>query len=208
MQLGWSVADVQRKSLPLYYIFWTTMINLLFAIVGLILTFPILFFCAVFIKLDSKGPIFFYQKRVGLNGKQFTIIKLRTMIEAAEKNGQRWASVNDPRVTKVGAILRKYRLDELPQFINVIKGDISLIGPRPEVPELTKRFTEHNSSFIYRLQVKPGITGWAQVNGGYDLSPDQKLKYDMEYINNIGIAMDAKIIVHTIRVLFTGDGAR
>lgn len=126
----------------------------------------------------------------------------------AEKNGAQWATKNDPRVTKVGAFIRKTRIDELPQLFNVLKGDMSLIGPRPERPMFTAQFNEEIPGFIDRLQVKPGITGWAQVNGGYDITPREKLELDRYYINNMSFWLDLKIILKTIKVCITGDGAR
>ena len=163
---------------------------------------------AVIIKLETPGPAFFLQERVGLHGKYFKVIKLRSMGVNAEKNGAQWATKNDPRVTKVGAFIRKTRIDELPQLFNVLKGDMSLIGPRPERPMFTAQFNEEIPGFIDRLQVKPGITGWAQVNGGYDITPREKLELDRYYINNMSFWLDLKIILKTIKVCITGDGAR
>mgnify|MGYP001317651074 FL=1 len=169
---------------------------------------PIILIFAVIIKLETPGPAFFLQERVGLHGKYFKVIKLRSMGVNAEKNGAQWATKNDPRVTKVGAFIRKTRIDELPQLFNVLKGDMSLIGPRPERPMFTAQFNEEIPGFIDRLQVKPGITGWAQVNGGYDITPKEKLELDRYYINNMSFWLDLKIILKTIKVCITGDGAR
>lgn len=190
------------------YLVWKGIVDYFFGFFGLLLSIPIIIVCGFLIKIDSKGPVFFCQKRVGLNGEIFTILKLRTMVEDAEVDGKKWASPNDPRITKVGALLRKYHLDELPQFINVLKGDISLIGPRPEVPELTTIFSKKNPQYIERLQVKPGLTGWAQINGGYDLSPDEKLVYDLYYLDKLSISFELKIIFRTFIVLVSGKGAR
>lgn len=163
----------------------------------------------IFIKLDSEGPIIYSQKRIGLNEDEFVIYKLRSMkIDAEANSGSVWASKDDPRITKVGKVIRKFRIDELPQFFNIIKGDMSLIGPRPERKDLTEKFSVDIPNFKQRLQVKPGITGLAQVNGGYDISPKEKLEYDLDYIKNISFITDVKIIAKTIIVLFTGNGAR
>lgn len=130
------------------------------------------------------------------------------MKDDAEKNGAQWAERDDPRVTKVGKFIRKTRIDELPQLWNVLKGDMSLIGPRPERPMFTAQFNNQIPVFVERLIVKPGLTGWAQVNGGYDITPREKLKYDLYYINNMNLLLDLKIILLTIKVVFTGNGAR
>lgn len=162
-----------------------------------------------FIKLDSKGPIIYKQERVGKDEKVFTIYKLRSMEMDAEKHtGAVWASKDDPRVTRVGKIIRKFRIDELPQFLNIIKGDMSLIGPRPERKDLTDSFEIEIPGFKKRLLLKPGITGLAQVNGGYDISPKDKLLYDLKYISNIGLREDLLIILDTFRVILTGHGSR
>lgn len=172
------------------------------------MTLPLIVIFGILIKLESEGPIFFRQERVGQHGKYFYVIKLRSMKDDAEKNGAQWAERDDPRVTKVGKFIRKTRIDELPQLWNVLKGDMSLIGPRPERPMFTAQFNNQIPVFVERLIVKPGLTGWAQVNGGYDITPREKLKYDLYYINNMNLLLDLKIILLTIKVVFTGNGAR
>ncbi|WP_257205658.1 sugar transferase [Priestia megaterium] len=178
------------------------------ALIGLIVTSPILLLFCLAIKLESKGPAFFLQERVGLNGRLFHVIKLRSMNENAEVNGAQWALKDDPRVTVIGSFIRKTRIDEIPQLINILKGDMSLIGPRPERPIFTEQFNKEIVGFKNRLVVKPGLTGWAQVNGGYDISPKEKLELDIYYIQNISFITDMKIIFKTVKVVFTGDGAR
>lgn len=169
----------------------------------------IVFIAGIVIKMDSKGPIIYSQQRVGKNGNVFTIYKLRSMRTDAEKHtGAVWAEKDDPRITRVGKVLRKFRIDELPQFLNIITGDMSLIGPRPEREDLTDLFENEIPGFKDRLLVKPGITGLAQVNGGYNISPKEKLIYDREYIINIGIKEDIKILFKTVGVIFTGHGSR
>jgi putative undecaprenyl-phosphate N-acetylgalactosaminyl 1-phosphatetransferase len=130
------------------------------------------------------------------------------MYQDAEKNGHKWASKNDTRITKVGRFIRKTRIDELPQIINVIKGEMSIIGPRPERPEFINEFLKDIPNFNERLAVRPGITGWAQVNGGYELTPKDKLVYDLFYINHESIKLDFLILLKTIKVIFTGNGSR
>ncbi|NGY80504.1 exopolysaccharide biosynthesis polyprenyl glycosylphosphotransferase (plasmid) [Bacillus megaterium] len=191
-----------------YYFILKGIGDFLFALICLIITLPLLILFCLAIKLESKGPAFFLQERVGLNGKTFYIIKLRSMNINAEKNGAQWATKDDPRVTKIGAFIRKTRIDEIPQLINILKGDMSLIGPRPERPIFTEQFNKQILGFKNRLAIKPGITGWAQVNGGYDISPGEKLKLDLFYIQNLNLSLDIKIVIKTIKVILTGDGAR
>ncbi len=183
-------------------------IDILFAIIGLIASIPIIAAAAIFIKLETEGPIIYTQERVGKCGCIFLIYKLRTMYFDAEKDGIQWAQKNDPRVTKVGRFLRKTRIDELPQFINVLKGEMSIVGPRPERPYFIEEFSKAIPGFNERLAVKPGITGWSQVNGGYELSPEEKLKNDLFYIRNQSILLDLKIILKTIKIIVTFEGAR
>lgn len=182
--------------------------DILFSILTLPVAIFLVFLFFIFIKLESPGPVFFKQKRVGLHGAYFNIIKLRSMHVNAEANGAVWAQVNDPRITKVGKFIRKTRIDELPQIINVLKGDMSIVGPRPERPVFTAEFETLHPNFTERLFVKPGITGWAQVNGGYNISPKEKLDLDLYYIANKSILLDMFIIFKTIKVVFTGHGAR
>ena len=163
---------------------------------------------AIMVKRDSPGPVFYHQQRLGFMGKPITITKFRSMRMDAEAQGAQWAQGEDPRVTKVGAFLRKTRLDEIPQFWAVVKGDMSLIGPRPEREVFYNEFEKYIHGFSERMYAKPGITGLAQVNGGYDLLPEEKVLYDFEYIKHASIAMDWKIIWKTINVLFTHEGAR
>ena len=164
---------------------------------------------AVAVKVDSKGPAFYTQMRIGKGQKEFKIYKLRSMkIDAESDTGAVWAEKDDPRVTKVGRFIRKVRIDELPQFLNVLIGDMSIIGPRPERADLTWQFEKEIPGFINRLSIRPGITGWAQVNGGYDISPAEKLAFDTVYINNMSLKQDMVIVGKTIGVIFTGHGAR
>ena len=163
---------------------------------------------SILIILESPGSPFYLQKRVGLNGSYFNIYKLRSMKKNAEKSGPQWARQNDPRVTIVGGFIRKTRIDEFPQFLNVLKGEMSIIGPRPERPFFTAKFHHNIPGFTNRLAVKPGITGWAQINGGYDLTPEQKLRFDLYYINYLNFIFDLKILIKTIKIIITGKGAR
>ncbi len=182
--------------------------EIIFSLILLIVTLPVLLITIIAIKLESPGSAFYKQERVGLRGKTFSIIKLRSMRNDAEKNGPQWATKNDPRVTRVGRFIRKTRIDEIPQLINILRGDMSLIGPRPERPVFTEQFSKEIVGFEKRLLVKPGLTGWAQVNGGYDATPAEKLQLDLYYIRNQSLALDMKILLRTVWVVFSGNGAR
>jgi exopolysaccharide biosynthesis polyprenyl glycosylphosphotransferase len=182
-------------------------------ICGLIIAviFAVVFpFVALAIKLDSPGSIFYKQERVGLNGAKFTIYKLRSMVQNAEVNGQaQWAVKNDARITKVGNFIRKTRLDELPQVINVLKGEMSMVGPRPERQQFIDKLEQQIPGFNNRLAVKPGLTGWAQVNYGYGSTIEDariKLGYDLEYCQNQSLALDLQVIYRTFAVVFKMQG--
>lgn len=184
-------------------------LDTILSVIALPMVIPVIILFGIWVKIDSKGPIFYSQIRLGKDGKEFRIFKLRSMVNNAEKNsGAVWALKEDPRITKVGKIIRRFRIDELPQFINVILGDMSLVGPRPERPDLTILFSKDIPGFEKRLEVKPGITGLAQVNGGYDISPKDKLVYDLQYIDSISLKNDVLILIKTIKVILFGHGAR
>jgi sugar transferase (PEP-CTERM system associated) len=182
------------------------------ASVGLVLTLPLIALAALAIKLDSKGPVFLKQKRCGEDGRVFQLHKFRSMIDNAEEGtGARWAADDDSRVTWVGRILRRYRLDEIPQMWNVLKGDMNFIGPRPERPEFVGELTRMISYYSQRHSVKPGITGWAQVSFTYGASVEdalQKLKYDLFYIKNMSLVMDLIILWKTAKIVLLKSGAR
>jgi lipopolysaccharide/colanic/teichoic acid biosynthesis glycosyltransferase len=182
--------------------------DLLGSIIGLVIASPIIAILCIIIVMDSPGSPIFIQERLGINGKKFMIIKLRSMNMNAEENGVQWAEKFDHRITKVGKFIRRTRLDELPQLINILKGDMSFIGPRPERPHFYNEFEKYIPDFRSRLKVMPGLTGWGQINGGYDLPPEQKYKFDMEYIDQASLWFDCLIFFKTIKVVFTGKGAR
>lgn len=174
-----------------------------------IISLPIILIFGILVKLTSKGPVFFKQQRVGYMGKPITIVKLRSMKNDAEKKTSAvWAKKDDPRVTSVGHFMRKTRIDELPQFWSIVKGDMSLVGPRPERFILTEQFSEKWPNFPQRLRIIPGLTGYAQIHGGYDVKPNEKSKLDNYYIEHYSLISDFKIAFETIRIIFTGDGAR
>lgn len=179
------------------------MMDLLISITALIFLSPIMIITALMIKLYDKGPVFFFQDRCTKNGKVFSICKFRSMIVDAEKSGVSIpATDRDPRITSIGVFIRKYRIDELPQLFNIIKGDMSLVGPRPERIEHVKLYTEEIPEFSYRMKIKGGLTGFAQVYGKYNTSPYDKLKLDLMYIQNYSFLQDIEIIFKTIKILF------
>lgn len=209
------------------------------AVVGLLITSPLWLLVPIVIKLDSHGPVFYTQTRVGINrrkqdrrcfnrtadqnrrgqdrrrvdymGKPFEVIKFRTMVQDAEKNsGPVWATKGDARITRVGAFLRRTRIDEIPQFINVLKGDMALVGPRPERPNFVRDLSSKVEGYASRLEVKPGLTGLAQIENGYDCTIDSvndKVRWDLQYIREWSILSDIKIMLRTVVVVFTGKGA-
>lgn len=172
--------------------------------VGLVIGLPLWPVIAALIRFDSPGPVFYVQDRVGQDGRVFRIAKFRSMIDEAETNGALWAHVNDKRITRVGRVLRRLHLDELPQLLNVIGGDMSLVGPRPERPEFVSELERVIPGYGRRHAVKPGLTGWAQVNYKYASSLESsrvKLGYDIYYVENKGIALDFEIMLKTVRVI-------
>ena len=174
---------------------------------GLVLLIPMLII-GVIIRLDSPGEALFRQERLGKDGKPFMMVKFRSMRIDAEENGPQWAVSEDDRCTRVGQFLRKTRLDELPQLWNIFMGHMSIVGPRPERAYFYDEFETYINGFRNRLTVRPGLTGLAQVNGGYDLKPEEKIVYDMEYIRKQSLWLDIVCILKTVRLVFTHEGAR
>lgn len=177
--------------------------DLVFSIIILIISIPILLIAAIAIKLDSKGPVFFVQERTGLGGRSFKMLKLRGMVHNALQIGPQLTQVNDPRITRVGKFLRRTSIDEIPQAINVLKGEMSLVGPRPEIVSITKQYTdEQKKVFNY----KPGITGYSQVNGRQTLSPEERVKMETEYYSKANFRSDLKLIFNTFKVIVSNEG--
>lgn len=179
-----------------------------FAIAGLVLSAPLVAAAAVAMRFSSPGPVFLAQDRVGLHGTRFRLFKLRTMVADAEADcGPVLATDDDPRITRVGRLIRRFRVDELPQLWNILRGEMSLVGPRPERPEFVAKFVSENPLYERRELIKPGLTGLAQIHGRYDTPYVQKLRYDLIYLNSISFAADLRIITATVRTVLTGRGA-
>ncbi|MGZ8847558.1 MAG: TIGR03013 family XrtA/PEP-CTERM system glycosyltransferase [Pyrinomonadaceae bacterium] len=179
------------------------------ALVGAILSLPIAIFTAILIKLESRGPVLYKQERVGRNGRPFTVMKFRSMRMDAEKDGPVWAKSDDDRMTRVGRIIRKIRVDEIPQFWNILRGDMNFVGPRPERPHFVATLAQEIPYYEQRHLIAPGLTGWAQINYPYGASVEdarQKLQYDLFYIKNQNLALDATIMFETIKTILFGRG--
>jgi sugar transferase (PEP-CTERM system associated) len=195
--------------------FFGRLFDLFASIIILLLTWPFMLATAIAILIECRSfkcPVLFRQTRVGLNGKEFQVLKFRSMVVDAEKDGKaQWATKNDSRVTQVGKFIRKTRLDELPQLFNVIRGDMSFVGPRPERPEFVKDLGRKLPYYDERHRVKPGITGWAQMNypyGSSDRDALEKLQYDLYYVKNQDLMLDLFILLQTVEVVIFGKGAR
>jgi len=207
---GIPLIDIMPELMPEWEKKLKRISDVVISLIILVLTLPLNIFVALAIRLDSKGPVLFKQERIGMNNKNFKIYKFRSMFQDAEKNtGPVWSTKDDPRVTRVGKIMRKLRIDEIPQFFNVLKGEMSLVGPRPERSYFVEQLSQQIPYYKRRLKVRPGITGWAQVKHKYDESIEDvkvKLRYDLFYIENMSLRMDIKILARTILVVLFGKG--
>jgi len=207
---GFPLIDIMPQLMPEWEKKMKRLLDIVVSFAILLLASPFILLTMLAIKIDSKGPIFYKQERMGLNGRLFKVIKFRSMISDAEKHtGPMWSTKNDPRITKVGRFIRLVRIDELPQIYNVLKGEMSLVGPRPERPYFVEKLSEEIPLYRRRLKVRPGLTGWAQVKHKYDENVEDvkvKLKYDLFYIENISLRMDIKILLRTIYVVLFGKG--
>ena len=185
------------------YIILKRGIDIILSLCGIVILSPLWLLLAAAVKCESKGPVLFKQKRLTIDGKEFYVYKFRSMIVDAEKDGvARLAKAGDSRITPVGKVIRATRLDELPQLLNIIKGDMSLVGPRPERPEIAKEYEKEIPEFAFRLKVKAGLTGYAQIYGKYNTTAYDKLKLDMMYIESYSFINDLKLILSTFKIMF------
>lgn len=185
--------------------------DILCSLIVIVFFAPLFLLTALAVKLDSSGPVFYRQERVGLDGKRFFIWKFRSMVRNAERDGPQYAARGDHRVTRVGRLIRKTRIDEIPQIINVLRGEMSFVGPRPERPKFVSEFSEKIPHYSYRHLAMPGITGWAQVNHEYTADAEgarQKLEYDLFFISNHSVLLEAWVLLKTIHVVLFGVGSR
>lgn len=213
--LNMKTGDFVDKNQKKFYEVIKRLIDIIAAICGLIILFPILVMVAIVIKIESKGPIIFSQDRVGLNGSKFKMYKFRSMIVDAERykeklleqnemNGPMFKIKNDPRVTKVGKFIRRTSIDELPQLLNILKGDMSLVGPRPSLPKEVEKFSPW---MLERLNVKPGLTCYWQISGRNDIQFEDWMKLDIKYVKERGILLDLRLVIRTFFVLFGDEHA-
>lgn len=206
---GAILIEVNDEIMPFWQVVVKRLMDFVLSLLAIIILIPVYIILSILVKSSSKGPIFFLQERIGKQGESFNIIKFRTMYQDAEKSGPQLSSSNDTRITNIGRFMRKVRLDEIPQFWNVIRSDMSLVGPRPERRFFIEKIAEKEPQFLQLTKVKPGITSWGQVKFGYAENVEemiQRMKYDLLYLKNMSIAIDLKIMLYTIKIIFKGSG--
>lgn len=206
---GTALIEISPEIMPSWQKNIKRLIDIIVSLVVLLLLSPFLMFITLLVKISSNGPVFYRQERIGKHGNPFMIYKFRTMIQDAERDGPKLSSENDPRITPAGRLLRKYRMDELPQFYNVLKGDMSLVGPRPERQFFIDKIVEITPLYKHLLKVRPGITSWGMIKFGYAESVEEmieRMKFDVLYIENMSLAMDLKIMFYTVLTIIKGKG--
>lgn len=202
------VEKIKKYNTGLVYALSKRGLDIIASLIGLLVLFIPLLLVSLIVVIDSPGGPFYSQTRLGKDEKPFTLYKFRTMCIDAESDGARWADDDDPRVTKIGRVLRDTRIDELLQLVNILLGQMSFVGPRPERPEFYDVFDTYIIGYRQRMKVLPGLTGYAQVMGGYDLYPEEKIVYDIKYIENQSFKLDMYCILKTVGIVFSGNGAR